>query len=127
MVFPWEAAVVAPPAELPVGVLDGSAVAAGFAGAGAGEDDDAEAAGVAAEATFDGSAVAAGFAVAGAGEDDAEAGGVAAEPADVPPRLVTYETRAFKSAAFTVRATMPAAFILAVGAFRSAVSLAGGY
>jgi hypothetical protein len=77
--------------------------------------------------TFDGSAVSAGFAVVDADEDEAEAGGVVAEPADVPPRLVTYETRAFKSAAFTVRATMPAAFILAVGAFRSAVSLAGGY
>jgi hypothetical protein len=127
MLFPWAAAVVELPAELPVGAFDGSAVAAGFAVAGAGEDDDAEAGGVGAEATFDGSAVAAGFAVADAGEDEAEAVGVCAEPADVPPRLVTYETRAFISAAFTVRATMPAAFILAVGAFRSAVNLAGGY
>ena len=76
---------------------------------------------------FAGPAGAAGSAFADAGEDEAAAVGVAAEPADVPPRLVTYETRAFKSVAFTVRATMPAAFILAVGAFRSAVSLAGGY
>lgn len=126
--MPWAAAVVAPPAEPPVDAFDAPAVAAGFAVAGAGKDDDAEAGGVAAEATFDGSAVAAGFAVAGADEDDdAEAGGVAAAGADVPPRLVTYETKAFISAAFTVSATMPAAFIFAVGAFRTVVSLAGGY
>ena len=56
MLLPW--AEVAPPAELLAG-------------------------------TFDAPAVAAGFALAGAGEDDPEAGGVAAEPADVPPRLVT--------------------------------------
>jgi hypothetical protein len=127
MLFPWAAAAVAPPAELPVGAFAGPAGEAGsaFASAGAGAP---EAVGVAAEGTFDGSAVAAGCAVAGAGEDDdAEAGGVAAAPADVPPRLVTYETRAFISAAFTVSATMPAAFIFAVGAFRSAVNLAGGY
>jgi hypothetical protein len=71
--------------------------------------------------------VVAGSAFAGAGEDGAEAGGVAAAPADAPPRLVTYETRAFISAAFTVSATMPAALIFAVGVFRTAVNLAGGY
>ena len=42
--------------------LQNRASGGAFAVAGAGEDDDAEAGGVAAEATFDGSAVAAGFA-----------------------------------------------------------------
>ncbi|HUY13403.1 MAG TPA: hypothetical protein VMX16_07210 [Terriglobia bacterium] len=52
-------------------------------------EDDTEAEVVAVEAAFDGPAVAAGFALAGADEDDPEAGGAAAEAADVPPRLVT--------------------------------------
>ena len=38
---------------------------------------------------FDDAAVAAGSALAGAGEDDPAAGGVAAEVAGVPPRLLT--------------------------------------
>jgi hypothetical protein len=76
--------------------------------------------------TFDASAVAVGSALAAAGEDEPEAGGVAAE-ADAPPRLVTYATRDFISAALKVRGTMPADFILAVGAFRTAVNFAGGY
>ena len=56
MLFPW--ATVASPAELPAGVFNGPAGAAGSA-------------------------------VAVAAEDDPAAGGVAAEAADVPPRLLT--------------------------------------
>ena len=119
MLFPLAAS--APPAGLPVPAFAGPPAAAGFAGAGAGEDDPA-AGGGAAEATFDGSAPAADVAGAGAGEDDAATGGVAAEAPDVPPRLVTYVTSAPISAAFNVSGTMPAAFILALGAFRSAVN-----
>ena len=76
---------------------------------------------------FVGPAVAVGSVLAVAGEDDRAAGGVAAKAAGVLPRLLTYETRAFISAAFNVNGTMPAAFILAVGAFRTAVNRAGGY
>jgi hypothetical protein len=123
--MPFPSVALAPPAGLAVVAFDGSAVAADCVLAGAGED--AAGAGVAAEASFEGSAVAVGFTLAEELEDFVEAGGVAAELADAPPRPVTYETRAFISAAFTVRATMPPAFIFAVGAFRSAVSFAGGY
>jgi len=91
------------------------AVAAVPAAAGAGEVD--AAAGV----------VAAVPAAAGADGVDAAAGAVAAGAADLPPRPSTYETRAFISAAFTLTGTMPAAFIWAVGVFRTAVSFAGGY
>ena len=97
--------------ELPVAAFDAPPVAPGFALAGT--DDDPEAAGAAAEmlmcnssgivtceeapaaagavteTAFDAPAVAPGLALAGAGEDDPEAGGVAAEAADFPPRLVT--------------------------------------
>ena len=59
---------------------------------------------------------------AGAGEDDAAAGVSAAEVADAPPRLLTYETRASISAGFTLNATMPADFMAGVGAFRIAVN-----
>jgi hypothetical protein len=60
---------------------------------------------------FDRPAVAAGSATTGTGEGDPAAGGVSAEAADAPPRLLTYETKAFISAAFTLSETMPAAFI----------------
>jgi hypothetical protein len=122
--MPFPSVALAPPAGLAAGAFNGSAGAAGCVLAGAGED--AAEAGVA-EASFDGSAVAVGSTLAEEVEDFAEAGGVAAELADAPPRMVRYETRAFISAAFTVRATMPPAFIFAVGAFRTAVSFAGGY
>jgi hypothetical protein len=65
--------------------------------------------------------------VAGGGVEAPEAGGAAAEATEVPPRLARYDTRPFISAAFRVNATMPAAFIPAVGAFKSAASWAGGY
>ena len=123
--LPW-ADVVASPAEFPAATFEGSRAAAGSAFAGAGEGATAEAGGEAADATFDVSTGAAGAAFAGPGAVDPEAFGLAAA-VDVPPRPVTYETRAFISAAFTVKATMPAAFIPAVGAFRTAVNLAGGY
>ena len=122
--MPFPPVALALPAGLAVVAFDGSAVAAGCVLAGAGED--AAEAGVA-EASFDGSAVAVGSTLAEEVEDFVEAGGVAAELADAPPRLVTYETRAFISAAFKVRGTIPAAFIAALGAFRTAVNLAGGY
>jgi hypothetical protein len=51
-----------------------------------------------------------------------EAGGAAAEATDVPPRLVTYETKDFISAAFKVSGTMPAAFMAEVGVFRITVN-----
>ena len=76
---------------------------------------------------FDVDAVAAVPAAAGADGVDAAARAVAAGAADLPPRPSTYETRAFISAAFTLTGTMPAAFIWAVGVFRTAVSFAGGY
>ncbi len=79
------------------------------------------------DSSFDGAAAAAGFAGAGAGKDDAEAGGVAAVAVDVPPRLVIYVTSAPISTAIKVSGTISAAFILALGAFKSAVNLAGGY
>ena len=59
---------------------------------------------------------------AGAGEGGPADGGAAAGAPDVPPRLVTYETSAPISAAFTLRGTMPAAFIWVVGTFRTVVS-----
>jgi hypothetical protein len=71
-------------------------------------------------------AVAPGAALSGAGVEAPEAGGAAAEAAEVPPRLARCDTRPFISAVFKVNATMPAAFILAVGAFKSAASWAGG-
>jgi hypothetical protein len=71
---------------------------------------------------FDGAAVVGASAGGGAGEDEPAAGGIGAEAAGVPPRLLTYETRASISAAFIASGTMPAAFIWAVGAFRTAVN-----
>ena len=76
---------------------------------------------------FDGAAVADGSVLVAAGEDDLGAGGEAAEATGVPPRLLTYETRASISAALSVKGTMPAVFIWAVGAFKTAVNCAGGY
>jgi hypothetical protein len=64
---------------------------------------------------------------AAAGVEVPEAGEAAAEATEVPPRLARYDTRPFISAAFKVNGTMPAAFIPAVGAFKSAASWAGGY
>jgi hypothetical protein len=110
MPFPWAA--VASPAELPGPVFDGPAVAAAFAGAGAGVD--APEPGV---VTAEGS-----VAASEAGVASAETGVATAVAPAVPPKLVKYETRPFISAAFNVNATMPAAFILAVGALRSAVN-----
>jgi hypothetical protein len=81
MAFP--AATVASPPEFPAFAFDGSAVAAGSALAGAGEDPEAGSA--AAEETCGVPPVAAGSALTGAGDGDPE--GAAAEAADVPPRL----------------------------------------
>ena len=110
--MPFPLAAVASPAELPGPAFDGPAVATGFAVAGIGVDA-GEAGVVAAEA---------GVAAAETGVAAPEPGVAAAEPTAVPPRLVKYDTRSFISAAFNVNATMPAAFILAVGAVRSAAS-----
>ncbi len=86
MAFPWVA--VAPPAELPVGAFDAPAVVAGSVLAGAGEADPGSG-WCRCRGGFDGAAVAAAPSLAGTGGDGPEAGGVAAEPADVPPKLVT--------------------------------------
>ena len=104
--MPFPLAAVASPAELPGPAFDGPAVATGFAVV-AGTAVDAGEAGVTA---------------AEAGVAAPEPGVAAAEATAVPPRLVKYDTRPFISAAFNVNATMPAAFILAVGAVRSAAS-----
>lgn len=76
---------------------------------------------------FDGPDVATDSVLVAAGEDDPGAGGEAAEAAAVSPRLLTYETTAFISEAFTFSGTMPEAFIWAVGAFKTAVNWSGGY
>jgi hypothetical protein len=70
---------------------------------------------------FAGPDVAAGSVLAVAGEDDPAAGAAAAGATDVPPTLLTYETRASMSAEFRLSGTMPAAFIFTVGPFRTAV------
>jgi hypothetical protein len=71
---------------------------------------------------FGGAAVAEGSGLGDADDDEPAAGGVAAEAAGIPPRLLTKETRASISAAFSVKGTMPAVFIWAVGAFKIAVN-----
>jgi hypothetical protein len=71
---------------------------------------------------FDGAAVAEGSALGMTDADEPASEGFAAGAIGAPPMLLTYETRAFMSAAFTVSGTMPAAFIWAVGAFNTVIN-----
>ena len=59
---------------------------------------------------------------AGGREDDPVAGTTVTDEADVPPRLLRYETKASISPGTTLNATIPADFIAGVGVFKIAVN-----